>query len=103
MDFGSLLNEAHRRMAGDVELPEELDAIRNLLLKGVIADETGSVTITPEGSFEVRPKDSSYYLRGSAGVDPSVYVGYQSKRPEFKGRSPEDALDEALRKYSQAY
>ena len=95
--------QAGMRMAGDTVLPGELEAIKNLLLKGVVEDETGSVTITPRGDVEIRPKDSSLYVRGSAGMDPSIYVGYQSKKPEFVGRAPEYALDEALREFSQAY
>lgn len=103
MDVGNQLIQAGMRMAGEAVLPEELEAVKNLLLKGVIEDETGSVTITPRGDVEIRPKDSSIYVRGSAGVDPSIYVGYQSRKPEFAGRPPEYALDEALREFSQAY
>lgn len=103
MDVGNQLIQAGMRMAGEAVLPEELEAVKNLLLKGVIEDETGSVTITPRGDVEIRPKDSSIYVRGSAGMDPSIYVGYQSRKPEFTGRPPEYALDEALREFSQAY
>lgn len=103
MDFGNQLREAGIRIAGDTVLPGKLEIIKNLLLKGAVEDETGSVTITPRGDFEIRPKYSSFYVRGSAGMDPSVYVGYQSKKPEFVGRAPEYAVDEALQKFSQAY
>ena len=53
MDVGDQLVQAGVRMAGDVVLPEELEAVKNLLLKGVIKDETGSVTITPRGDVEL--------------------------------------------------
>ena len=103
MDLGRELTSAGLRIAGDVALPGELNALRNLLLRGTLEDETGSVSITPQGLFEVRPANSPISVRGSAGYDPSIYVGYQSKRPAFEGRSPEAALDEALLDLGQRY
>ena len=105
MDYRTFAFEAPRRLAGDVELPGELNALRNLLLKGQIVDDEGNaVVVTPDGSFELVPSDSPWSIRGSASsIDPSVQLLYQSKRPEFTGRAPEAALDEALSKYSQEY
>ena len=96
MDYRTFAFGAPRRLAGQVELPGELDALRNLLLKGQIVDDEGNaVVVTPEGGFELIPADSPWRIRGSASSeDPSIYVGYQSKPPEFKGRAPEDQPDE---------
>lgn len=105
MDYRTFAFEAPRRLAGQVELPGELDALRNLLLKGQIVDDEGNaVVVTPDGGFELIPVDSPLRIRGSASSeDPSVFVGYQSRSPEFTGRAPETALDEALSRYSQEY
>lgn len=104
MDFETLLNDAFMRYAGDTPLPGELDTLRNLLLRGQIRDEEGnSVVITPQGGFEITPAKSRFNVRGSFGYDPSIYVNYQSRRPEFTGRSPETAIDEALDKLRQPY
>lgn len=103
MDVGSQLIGEFIRKAGDVTLPPEGEALKNLLLKGMLQDETGSVTITPRGEIEIQKADSPLIFRGSAGADPSVYVGYQSRKPSTVGRAPEDALDEALRTLEQSY
>jgi len=105
VDFREFAFEAPRRLVGDVELPGELNALRNLLLKGQLVDDEGNaVVVTRDGSFELIPADSPWRIRGSASSeDPSIYVGYQSKPPEFRGRAPEAALDEALSRYSQEY
>ena len=94
--------EGARRMAGDVELPGELDALRNLLLKGMIKDETGQVVISPRGEVEIQPANSPFMIRGSAGMDPSIYVGYQSRKPMIESTPAEFALDEALRRFDEA-
>lgn len=104
MDYGTLLNNAFMRYAGETPLPGELNTLRNLLMRGQIRDEEGnSVGITPQGGFEITPANSRFSVRGSAGYDPSIYVNYQSRRPEFIGRSPETAVDEALNKLRQPY
>lgn len=103
MDYKTFATQAPIRLAGDVQLPPELDALRNLLLKGTLQDETGRITVTPRGEFEIQPTDSSLMIRGSAGYDPSIYVGYQSRKPMFEGRAPESALDEALLELGQSY
>jgi hypothetical protein len=98
------LSEFSRQFAGEVELPGELNVLRNLLLRGQIVDDEGnSITVTPRGEFELRPVNSPWSVRGSAGEDPSLGVNYQSRRPEFVGRSPETALDEALLRLRQEY
>lgn len=103
MDVGNQLIGEFVRKAGEVTLPPEGEALKNLLLKGMLQDETGRITITPRGEVEIQRADSPLIFRGSAGVDPSVYVGYQSRKPSMVGRAPEDALDEALRSLEQAY
>lgn len=90
-------------MAGDATFPGDLETIKNLLLKGAIEDATGRVTITPQGGVEIQPANSPFMVRASAGFDPSIYVGYQSKKPMMEGRAPEFALDEALRALEQEY
>jgi len=98
------LSEFSMRLAGEAELPGELNVLKNLLLRGQIVDEEGnSVTVTPRGEVEFRGSESPFTFRGSFGQDPSFAVNYQSRRPEFAGRSPQAALDEALLRFSQAY
>jgi len=103
VDVSNQLIQAGIRMAGDATLPDELETLKNLLLKGAIEDATGRVTITPYGQVEIQPADSPFTVRASAGFDPSIYVGYQSKKPVIEGRTPEFALDEALRALRQEY
>lgn len=103
MDVSNQLIGEFVRKAGEVTLPPEGEALKNLLLKGMIEDETGRITVTPRGEIEIQRADSPLIFRGSAGMDPSVYVGYQSRKPSMVGRAPEDALDEALRALEQAY
>lgn len=92
------------RYAGETPLPSDLDRLRNLLMRGQIQDEQGnSITVTPQGDFEITPVDSSFSVRGSAGYDPSIELRYQSRRPKFVGRSPKDALNEALFNLEQRY
>ena len=98
-----MLNSAFMRYAGETPLPGDLDSLRNLLMRGELKDESGSVSITPQGSFEIRPSNSPWSVRGSAGFDPSIQVMYQSMKEPGRSTSPSAALDEALRKYSQTY
>lgn len=98
-----MLNSAYMRYAGETPLPEELDALRNLLLRGQLRDSTGSVTITPQGSFEARRSGSPWSVKGSAGIDPSIQLMYQSIKEPIRGTDPSNALDEALLRYSQTY
>jgi hypothetical protein len=104
MDYGSVLNQAFMRFAGGTPLPGELDKLRNLILQGRIQDDEGnSITVTPQGSFEITPVDSSLSVRGSYGYDPSIELRYQSKRPVMFGRTPKSAVDEALKDLAQTY
>ena len=103
MDVSNQLIREGLRMAGDATFPGDLETIKNLLLKGAIEDATGRVTITPQGGVEIQPANSPFMVRASAGFDPSIYVGYQSKKPMMEGRAPEFALDEALRALEQEY
>lgn len=104
MDYGTMLRDAYMRYAGETPLPEGLDRLRDLLLRGRISDEQGnSITITPQGGFEVKPVNSGFSIRGSAGADPSIGINYQSRKPEFTGRSAEFAVDEALKSLMQSY
>ena len=100
---GKALNALYRRMAGETELPGELNVLRNLLLKGRLEDHTGAVTVTRDGSFEVAPSNSNWGLRGSFGHDPSVMVNYQSKRPEGAYTPPGQSVDSALLEFEQSY
>ena len=104
MDFGELVNSGLMRYAGETPLPSELDRLRNLILKGQIQDDQGnSITVTPRGDFEIKPYNSPFSVRGSAGYDPSIELRYQSRKPEFVGRTPAAALDEALLRLEQEY
>lgn len=103
MDYGSMLNSAYMRFAGDTPLPDGLDALRNLILKGSLRDETGSITITPQGMFEISPSNSPLSVRGSAGGDPSIQLLYQSPMKPGAMTEPSAAVDEALRSYMQTY
>lgn len=103
MDVSNQLIREGLRMAGDATLPGELETVKNLLLKGAIEDATGRVTITPQGGVEIQPANSPFMVRASAGFDPSIYVGHQSRKPMMEGRAPEFALDEALRALEQEY
>ena len=93
---GKALNAWYRRMAGEVELPDELKALRNFWLGGQLKDHTGKVNITPDGSFEFTPSNSGWGLRGSLGHDPSVMVNYRSTIPEGRNTPPGQSVDNAL-------
>ena len=100
---GDAFTAGYLRIAGETELPGELNVLRNLLLKGRLEDHTGAVTVTRDGSFEVAPSNSSWGLRGSFGHDPSVMVTYQSKRPEGPYTPPGQSVDNALLEFEQSY
>jgi len=102
-NIGDALNAGYLRMAGEVELPDELKALRNFWLGGQLEDHTGKVNITRDGSFEVVPSNSNLRLRASLGHDPSVMVNYQSKRPEGAYTPPGQSVDNALLEFEQSY
>ena len=104
MDYKTMLDSAFMRYAGDTPLPEGLDRLRDILLRGRISDEEGnSITITPYGGFEISPVNSRFSIRGSAGNDPSFGINYRSRKPEFTGRPAASAVDDALNKFMQSY
>lgn len=71
---------AVRRMAGDTELPPELDAIRSILLYGNLRDDTGTVQLTPEGGIQVMG-NNGIGVRGNFGYDPSVEFRFSTGVP----------------------
>lgn len=93
---GKALNAWYRRMAGEVELPDELKALRNFWLGGQLEDHTGKVNITRDGSIGFRPSDSNLELSASFGRDPSVMVNYRTKIPEGAYTPPGQSVDNAL-------
>ena len=99
-----VLNAAYIRMAGDTELPGDLNVLKNLLLKGRVEVHTGAVTVTRDGSFEVAPSNSNWGLRGSFGYDPSVMVNYQSSSPQGRAPTPPGvSVGNALLELEQSY
>ena len=67
-------------MAGDTELPGELDAIRSILLYGNLKDDTGTVQLTPGGGIEVMG-NNGIGVRGNFGYDPSVEFRFSTGVP----------------------
>ena len=101
---GDAFTAGYLRMAGDTELPGELNVLRNLLLKGRLEDHTGAVTVTRDGSFEIAPSNTNWGLRGSFGYDPSVMVNYQSSSPQGRAPTPPGvSVDNALLELEQSY
>lgn len=75
----------------------ELDALKRLILEGRVADETGSITVTPYGAVEVQPRSGGFGVRAQTGFDPSIELTYRTQGPQnFPTKSPEMLLDEAL-------
>ena len=95
-NIGDAFTAGYLRMAGGIELPGELNVLRNLLLKGQLKDDTGEVTFTRDGSIGFRPSDSNWELRASLGHDPSVMVNYRSTIPEGPNTPPGQSVDNAL-------
>ena len=93
---GDAFTAGYLRMAGETELPGELNVLRNLLLKGRLEDRTGAVTVTRDGSIGFRPSDSNLELSASFGRDPSVMVSYRTKIPEGAYTPPGQSVDNEL-------
>ena len=95
-NIGDAFTAGYLRMAGEVELPDELKALRNFWLGGQLEDHTGKVNITRDGSIGFRPSDSNLELSASFGRDPSVMVNYRTKIPEGAYTPPGQSVDNAL-------
>jgi hypothetical protein len=100
---GDAFTAGYLRMAGETELPGELNVLRNLLMMGRLEDHTGAVTVTRDGSLEVAPSNSNWGLRGSFGYDPSTMVYYRTMIPEGAYTPPGQSVDNALLEFEQSY
>jgi len=72
------VTEAITRFAGETPLPEEMDAVRRLLLQGAISDDTGTIQLSPNGGIKATTKDG-YILEANFGRDPRVEIGFEKR------------------------
>lgn len=78
MDASPVVKEGVLRLAGDVELPENLDVIRRILLEGRLVDDHGTIHITPGGGVSFMHKDG-YGVEGNFGHDPNIQFKFDRR------------------------